>query len=110
MAAWVGDSRGSAARTFFAASVHPVGSLERMLDTPRRLLAAAAACATGFVVLLGVVYGTDRGVAADTRALRDFGELQRPRLAEHADGIAHLADPVPFAVISALLVVVALVR
>ena len=81
-----------------------------MLDTPRRLLAAAAACVTGFVVLLAVVYGTDRGVAADNRALRDFGELQRPRLAEIADGIARLADPVPFALISALLVVVALVR
>jgi membrane-associated phospholipid phosphatase len=81
-----------------------------MLDTPRRLLAAAAACVTGFVVLLGVVYGTDRGVAADSRVLRDFGELQRPRLAEIAEGIAHLADPVPFAAISAFLIVVALVR
>jgi membrane-associated phospholipid phosphatase len=81
-----------------------------MLDTPRRLLAAAAACVAAFVVLLAVVYGTDRGATADTRALYDFGKLQRPRVAEIADGIAHLADPVPFALIGAVLVVVALVR
>lgn len=81
-----------------------------MLDTPRRLLAAAAACVAGFVVLLAVVYGTDRGAAADTRALQDFGRFQRPRLAEIADGIAHAADPAPFALIGAVLIVVALVR
>jgi membrane-associated phospholipid phosphatase len=81
-----------------------------MLDTPRRLLGAAAACVAGFVVLLLVIYGTERGANADTRALRDFGELQRPRLAEIADGIAHAADPVPFALIGAVLVVVALLR
>ena len=81
-----------------------------MLDTPRRLLAAAGACVAAFVVLLAVVYGTERGATADTRALYDFGKLQRPRLAEIADGIAHLADPAPFALISAVLVVVALVR
>src|SRR5688572_26127609 len=111
MAAWEGAILEARPWTFFAvAGARPAGSLERMLDTPRRLLAAAAACAGAFAVLLAVVYGTDRGAAADTRALKDFGKFQRPRLAEIADGIAHAADPVPFALIAGVLIVVALVR
>ena len=61
-------------------------------------------------MLLALVYGTERGAAADTRVLEDFGKLQRPRLAEIADGIAHAADPVPFALIGAVLILIALVR
>jgi membrane-associated phospholipid phosphatase len=81
-----------------------------MLDTPRRLWAAAAACVASFVVLLVVVYGTESGAAADKRALEGFGELQRPRLAEITDAIAHVADPGPFALVALALVVVALLR
>ena len=71
---------------------------------------AAAACVGAFLVLLAVVYTTDAGDTVDRRALYGFGDLQRPRLAELADSIAQLADPAPFAVLSALLVIVALVR
>ena len=71
---------------------------------------AAAACVAAFLALLAVVYTTDRGAAADRRALEGFGELQRPRLAELADHIAHLADPVPFALIGLVIVAVAFVR
>jgi len=81
-----------------------------MLDTPRRLWAAAATCIAAFVILLAVVYTTDRGAAADERALEGFGELQRPRLAEIADAIAHAADPVPFALLSAVVVAIAFLR
>ena len=81
-----------------------------MLDTPRRLWAAAAACVLAFVILLAVVYETGGGAAADRRALLGFGELQRPRVAELSDAITHLADPVPFALISAVLIFIALVR
>jgi membrane-associated phospholipid phosphatase len=81
-----------------------------MLDTPRRLWAAAATCIAAFVILLTVVYTTERGAAADERALQGFGELQRPRLAEIADAIAHGADPVPFALLSAALVAIAFLR
>jgi membrane-associated phospholipid phosphatase len=81
-----------------------------MLDTPRRLWTAAAACVAAFVILLAVVYTTERGAAADERALEGFGQLQRPRLAEIADGIAKFADPMPFAVASAILVAIAFLR
>ena len=81
-----------------------------MLDTPRRLWAAAAACVAGFAVLLAVVYTTDRGAAADERALEGFGQLQRPRLAEIAYDIARLCDPVPFALAAAILVAIAFLR
>jgi membrane-associated phospholipid phosphatase len=81
-----------------------------MLDTPRRLWMAAAACVAAFLVLLAVVYATEPGAAADKRALHGFGELQRPRLAEIADGIANLADPMPFALIGLVLVAIAFVR
>jgi membrane-associated phospholipid phosphatase len=81
-----------------------------MLDTPRRLWMAAAACVAAFLVLLAVVYATDPGAAADRRALVGFGELQRPRLAELAGDVANLADPVPFALIGLVIVAVAFVR
>lgn len=102
MAAWeraILDTRQSA-----------VSSLEKMLDTARRLWMAAAACVVAFLALLTVVYTTEPGRAADKRALEGFGDLQRPRLAELSDGVAHLCDPVPFALIAAVLVVIALVR
>ena len=81
-----------------------------MLDTPRRLWAAAATCIAAFGILLAVVYTTERGALADERALEGFAELQRPRLAEIADAIAGAADPVPFALLSAALVAVAFLR
>ena len=81
-----------------------------MLDTPRRLWTAAAACIAAFVALLAVVYTTERGAAADQFALEGFGELQRPRLGEIADGIAHLAHPEPFVLIAAVLVAIAFIR
>lgn len=71
---------------------------------------AAATCVGAFLVLLAVVYTTDAGETVDRRALYSFSELQRPRLAELADDIARLCNPKPFAVLTAILVVVALVR
>ena len=81
-----------------------------MLDTPRRLWMAAAACVAAFLVLLALVYGTEPGAAADEHALQAFGELGRPRLAELADAIANLADPLPFALIGLVLVAIGFVR
>jgi membrane-associated phospholipid phosphatase len=81
-----------------------------MLDTPRRLWMAAAACVAAFLALLVFVYATNRGAIADRRALVGFGELQRPRLAEISDGIAHLADPVPFALIGLAIVAIGFIR
>ena len=70
---------------------------------------AAAACVAAFVVLLTVVYETEPGAEADARALESFKDLQRPRLAEASDAIAHAADPVPFALIAGVLVAIALI-
>jgi membrane-associated phospholipid phosphatase len=81
-----------------------------MLDTPRRLWMAAAACVVAFLVLLAIVYATDRGAAADKRALFGFGELQRPRLAELADTVTRAANPKPFALLALIVVAVAFVR
>jgi len=81
-----------------------------MLDTPRRLLSAAAACVVALMALLVVVYESERGAVADERALEGFGELQRPRLVELADAVANAADPAPFALITVVLVLFAVVR
>lgn len=81
-----------------------------MLDTPRRLWMAAASCVLALLVLLAVVYTTDRGAAADKRALVGFGELQRPRLAEFADTISRGVNPKPFAVVALILVAIAFIR
>jgi membrane-associated phospholipid phosphatase len=81
-----------------------------MLDTPRRLWMAAAACVAAFLALLAVVYATEGGAAADERALQGFDGLERPRLAELADNVAQLADPLPFAVIGLVLVAIAVIR
>ena len=110
MAAWraILEAR---ARSFLAgAGPWAVSSLGRMLDTPRRLLTAAAACVVALAVLLVVVYETERGATADERALEGFGALDRPRLVEIADAIAHAADPAPFALITLVLVAAALWR
>lgn len=87
-----------------------LSSLEQMLETPRRLWMAAAACVAAFLVLLAVVYTTSGGAVADRHALEGFQGLQRPRLAELAGHITHLADPVPFAVIGLAIVAVAFIR
>jgi membrane-associated phospholipid phosphatase len=110
MAAWERAILEARPWTFFEVAAGSLSSLERMLDTPRRLWMAAAACVAAFLVLLAVVYTTDPGAAADQRGLVGFGELQRPRLAELADKVASLADPVPFAVIGLVIVAVAFMR
>jgi membrane-associated phospholipid phosphatase len=111
MAAWERAILEARSWPFFDADAgEALSSLERMLETPRRLWMAAAACVAAFLALLAVVYTTEPGAAADERALHGFGELQRPRLAELADGIANLADPKPFALIGLVLVVIAFVR
>lgn len=71
---------------------------------------AAAACVAAMAALLAVVYTTEGGAAADERALLGFDALQRPRLAELSDGVAHVADPAPFALIGLVLVAIALIR
>ena len=71
---------------------------------------AAAACVAAFLVLLAVVYTTERGAAADEHALQGFDQLDKPRLAELADKVAHVADPVPFALIGLALVIIAFIR
>ena len=80
-----------------------------MLDTPRRLWTAAAACVAAFVILLVVVY-TEGGEVADEQALRGFRALQRPRLADVSEAIANACDPVPFALLALVLVAIAFVR
>lgn len=86
------------------------GSLGRVLRTSRQLWAASFLCAAAFAALLFLVYETEGGAEADALGLQGFEGLQRPTVAELSDGVAHLADPVPFALLSALLVFLALFR
>lgn len=71
---------------------------------------AAAACVAAFLVLLAVVYTTDRGATADKRALVGFAELQRPRLAELADTVTRAANPKPFALLALIVIAIAFAR
>jgi membrane-associated phospholipid phosphatase len=77
---------------------------------PLVALSGAFACGIGLTItgLIARAYPVAR--FRDAATLEGFTELNRPRLAPLVDRIAHLADPTPYAVIGAVLVVVALVR
>ena len=81
-----------------------------MLRSPRSLLAAAAACAGGFVVLLAIAYGWPVARWADGAALDGFIELRSALDATLLDRIAHLADPAPYALAGLVFAAWALVR
>lgn len=70
---------------------------------------AASACLLGLVVGWLATYSAP-GRWLDAAALRGFVGLHRPRTALPAYLVAHLADPLPFAVAGMLLVAVAFAR
>lgn len=81
-----------------------------MSRRPLTLLALAvamAAAAVGVWIMALVVPG---GRIVDARAMQAFSGVAQPPLEPRIQGLAHLADPAPFAVGVLLLVVLALVR
>jgi membrane-associated phospholipid phosphatase len=71
----------------------------------------AALSGVGLLVLVhALAFSSSWGMTADRRVLGGFTDLNRPRIYDFLNGIAHLGDPKPFTVFSLLLVAVALVR
>jgi membrane-associated phospholipid phosphatase len=76
----------------------------------RRPLVLAAACWGGFVVVLAAAYWLPVTRWADGWAVDGFLNLQRPWLTRAASHVAHLANPLPFAIFTVLLACLALYR
>ena len=70
---------------------------------------ACASAAAAFAVWL-VAFVVPGGRALDARALQTFAGVARPPLTPSVNGIALLADPLPFAIGAAVLVALALLR
>ena len=79
--------------------------MDRRVKLP---LLLACVCAGVFVVLLTIAYGVGVARWADGAALQGFIGLQGDLVTPVAKRIAHLADPLPYALLGAALVVVAL--
>jgi membrane-associated phospholipid phosphatase len=62
------------------------------------------------VAVHAAAFSTSWGLTADRRALGGFTALNRPRIYDFINGIAHLGDPKPFTIFGLVLVAVALVR
>lgn len=75
----------------------------------RAALLAAATC-VWVLVAAWMVTQSASGRALDLAALQGFVSLARPRTVGPAETVAHLGDPLPFLLVTALLVAVALVR
>lgn len=81
-----------------------------MLRSPRIPLLGALACFLGLAVTGVLAYLVPIAQERDSATLFGFTELNRPRITPLIDGVAHLADPAPYALIGLLLIGVALVR
>jgi membrane-associated phospholipid phosphatase len=76
----------------------------------KRPLVLAGVCWIAFAAVLAVAYWLPFGRWADGWAVEGFLNLQRPWLNDIAQPVAKLADPGPFAILTALLAGVALWR
>lgn len=97
MAAWTAASlqaRGEAADT-----------LGWMPRTPRYLLVAAAACATGCAGVMALAYYVPSIRHADASALAQFVTAGWPNVWSTANAVMFLCDPGPFALLAGLLLV-----
>lgn len=81
-----------------------------MPRTPRIPLLCALASFAGLVLTGVLAYLVPVAQVRDAAALRGFETLNRPRLTPFIDQVAHLADPLPYALIGFGLAGVALLR
>ena len=76
-----------------------------------KLSLLAALAGAGLLVLVHeIAYHTGAGLTADRRVLGGFTSLERPRIHNFLNGIAHLGDPKPFTIFGLALMAIALVR
>ena len=76
----------------------------------RALLLSSAGCAVLFSLLFAAVYYTGAGRSLDNAALDGFLASMSPSWLREANAFADLADPLPFAVWTVMIVAVGLVR
>jgi membrane-associated phospholipid phosphatase len=84
-----------------------------VLSVPRRQtlpLLSALACLFGLVVVALLVLGVPAARERDTAILHGFVALDRPRVHGEINFLAHLADPLPYALGGLLCLAVALAR
>lgn len=81
-----------------------------MRPTARSCALAAAWCAAAFAILGAVALGTSAGRSLDLAALRGLGTLDDGRVAAVARELVHLVDPLPYLVLSAGVVAIAVAR
>src|SRR5919112_594451 len=76
---------------------------------PRLMLAAAAACAAAFCVVLGLAYAVGPAQYVDAAALDGFASLATPRVETLTNAVAHSFDPAPYAVLAIAVIAYGLV-
>jgi membrane-associated phospholipid phosphatase len=80
------------------------------LRHPRTALLAAFACLAGLTVTGILAYLVPVAKTGDSATLQGFVALNQPRLTELIAGVAHLADPKPYAIIGLSLATLAALR
>src|SRR3954471_23393045 len=78
-----------------------------MSRTPRIMVAAALWCAVGFVGLLALAYFVGPARWIDNAALHGFTAMSNDRVDRVASAIAHLCNPLPYAVASLVVIAIA---
>src|SRR4051812_46144831 len=79
-----------------------------MSRTPRYMLAAAAWCVLAFAILLALAYYVPPAAWLDAAALHGFNAVgHSDQIASVANVLAHLCDPLPYALASALVIAAA---
>jgi membrane-associated phospholipid phosphatase len=81
-----------------------------MLRSARHAAIAALVCLGGLALTGIVAFAFPIAHARDSVALAGFSELDRPRLTGLLDRVAHLADPLPYAIFGVVCIGVALLR
>src|SRR3954470_19111567 len=78
-----------------------------MSRTPRIMVAAALWCVVAFVGLLALAYYSTAGRWIDNSALHGFQAIHHDRVDRIATTIAHLCDPLPYAIASLVVIAIA---
>src|SRR3954452_12498702 len=78
-----------------------------MSRTPRIMVAAALWCAVGFVGLLALAYFVGPARWIDNAALHGFTAMSNDRVDRVASAIAHLCNPLPYALASLVVIAIA---
>jgi membrane-associated phospholipid phosphatase len=81
-----------------------------MFRSLRSLLVAGFAFAVLTATVWVVAFRTAAGARLDATIMAGFLGLQGPRVDRLADAVAHLADPVPFGLAAAAIIIAALIR